>query len=271
MVLSIHRYKPVVAAALLAFAATPSSAQVPELTPFNYMLKYDVTWNNLPIGRINIETTETEFRYSLSIDTKTRGLLRLFDGTKSMLKTIGRFGEDQKPLATSFDSISRGDDSTKTTTVRYGMDGQIIKRTRTPPDDPTNRKPVPLEDANNALDPLTGMYVLRKKMHGNIAANIPDTTIRTYDGARLADMTFTVISRASLKIMGEHADAINTVMKRKPLAGYKEKEMKKWREGDPTIHVYWSADGRFIPLQADIDLKFGSISAKLAKISEKRN
>lgn len=270
MVLSIHRYKPVVAAALLAFAATPAKAQVPDLEPFNYALKYEVTWNNLPIGRIYIETTQTEFRYSLSIDTKTRGILKLFDSTRSSLKTIGRYNDDEKPIASSYDSVSKGDDKTKTTSIRYSMDGEILKRTRNPADDPASRKPVPLEDANNAVDPLTAMYLLREKMHENIANNIRETTIRTYDGARLAEMSFTVISRASMEIMGEHVNAINTVMKRTPIAGYKDKEMKKWREGDPTIHVYWSADGRFIPLQADIDLKFGTISATLDKFSKKK-
>lgn len=270
MVLSIHGYKPIVAAALVACAATPATAQVPDLKPFNYALKYNVTWNNLPIGRIRIDTTENEFRYSVSIDTKTRGIVRLFDGTTSTLKTIGRFDEDEKPIASSYESISKGDDKTKTTIVRYNMDGKIIKRVRDPADDPASRKPVPIEDANRALDPLSAMYILRKKMHDNIANNIPETKLRTYDGARLADMSFTVISRASLEIMGEHADAINTVMKRTPIAGYKEKEMKKWRAGDPTIHVYWSADGRFIPLQADIDLKFGGISAKLVSFTEKK-
>lgn len=269
MVLTVSRYKAVYLAAAL-LVASPASAQVPDLKPFNYSMKYDVTWNNLPIGRIRIDATENEFRYQVSIDTKTRGIVRLFDSTTSIIKTIGRFNEDEKPVATSYESVSKDEDSTKTTLVRYNLDGEIVKRSRNPADDPASRKPVPIEDASKAVDPLSALYLMRIKMHGNIAANIKDTSMRTYDGARLADMTFTVISRASLKIMGEHTNAINTVLKRTPIAGYKEKELKKWRAGDPTVHVYWSADGRFIPLQATIDLQFGNINAKLSEITEKK-
>lgn len=268
MVLTVSRYKAVYLAAAF-LVASPANAQVPDLKPFHYSMKYEVTWNNLPIGRVRIDTTENEFRYSVSIDTKTRGIVRLFDSTTSIVKTIGRFN-DSKPVATSYESVSKGDDSTKTTLIRYNMDGQIVKRSRTPADDPANRPPVPLDDASNAVDPLSALYLLRKKMHGNIADNVRETSMRTYDGARLAEMTFTVISRARLKHMGEHTNAINTVLKRTPIAGYKEKELKKWRAGDPTVHVYWSADGRFIPLQIDINLQFGDISAKLVNITEKK-
>lgn len=268
-----RRYKAAVLAVALV-AAAPATAQAPELVPFNFALKYDVTWNNLPIGRIRITTTETEYRYTMQVDTKTRGIVRLFDSTKSLLKSEGRFTtetrNDPKPLPQTYESRSTDDDSTKLTTVRYNLQGEIMKRTRVPADDPANRPPVPLEQANDAVDPLTAMYMARQMLRDNIARNIRETTVRTYDGARLADFTFTVVSRAQLKIMDKHVNAINIVLKRKPIAGYKEKELKKFREGDPTIHVYFSADEKFIPLQADIDLRFGAISAKLASMTTKK-
>lgn len=269
----MRRYKAVYLAAAMAFAS-PASAQVPDLAPFNYSLKYDVTWNNLPIGSIRINTTESDYRYTMEVSTKTRGIVRLFDSTKSLLKTDGRYiekdGRDHVPSPQHYESRSAGDDRTKTTTIRYNMQGEIMKRERNPADDPASRPPVPLEKANKAVDPLTAMYVARQMLRDNIARNIKETTVRTYDGARLADFTFTVISRASLEIMGEHTNAINMVLKRTPIDGYKQKELKKYREGDPTIHVYFSADERFIPLQADIDLRFGAISAKLASVSSKK-
>ncbi len=270
----VSRYKAVyLAAAMLALGGT-ASAQVPELAPFNYSLKYDVTWNNLPIGRIRIDTSESEYRYTVNVDTKTRGIIRLFDSTKSTITTDGRYiekdGRDHVPSPQSYESVSKGDDDVKTTSLRYNMQGEIMKRTRTPPDDPTNRPVVPLEKANKAVDPLTAMYVARQMLRDNIERNIRETNVRTYDGARLADFTFKVVSRASLEIMGKHTDAINMVLKRTPIEGYKAKELKKYREGDPTIHVYFSADERFIPLQADIDLRFGAISAKLASVTKKK-
>jgi hypothetical protein len=245
---------------------------VPQLAPFNYTLKYDVTWNGLPIGHVRIITSESDYRYTLTVETKTRGILRLFDGTKSTIRTEGRYiekdGREDVPSPQNYESRAKNSDRTKITTVRYNMQGEIIKRERNPADDPTNRPVVPLEKANKAVDPLTGIYVARQMLRDNIERNIRDTTVRTYDGARLADLTFKVVSRASLEVLGESTNAINIVLKRTPIDGYKKKELKKYNEGDPVIHVYFSADERFIPLAADVKLKFGTISAKLASAVE---
>lgn len=269
MVPTLRRYKAVYAAAALAFAS-PATAQVPELAPFNFTLKYDVTWNGLPIGRIGIVTTESDYRYTMAVDTKTRGIVRLFDGTKSVIKTEGRYiekdGREDVPSPQSYESRASDSDRTKTTTVRYSMQGEILKRERKPADDPLNRPVVPLEKANQAVDPLTAMYIARRMLRDNIERNIRETTVRSYDGARLADFTFKVISRASLEVMGESTNAINMVLKRTPIDGYKKKELKKYNEGDPVIHVYFSADERFIPVAADVKLKFGTISATLTSI-----
>ncbi len=264
----VSRYKAVVFVAALA-VATPASAEVPTLKPMNYTLKYDVTFNGLPIGRVRIVASEDEYRYSASVDTKTRGLMRLFDSTKSLLSATGRKDEG-KFIQKDYSSRSTDDDSTKLTTIRYGMKGEVIKSERKPPDDPANRPPVPLEDVSEALNPLTALLVARYRLRDYIAANQRAVTLRTYDGARLADLTFTAHSRTSFEIMDKRVDVVNTELTRKPIAGYKAKELKKFKEGDPVIHVYFSADERFLPVKADIAISFGTISAELVGVSTKQ-
>lgn len=264
MVLLKSRYKAVYLL-LALMVAGPATAEVPVLTPFNYKLKYDVTWNNLPIGRVRMTVTEDDYKYKMVVDTKTRGIVRMFDPTVSIITTNGRF-KDDKAVPQRYESKSTDEDSTKTTTVTYNADGNIKTRIRKPADDPAARPVVPLSEADTGTDPLTGMYQLRRDLRDNMERNARDTVMRTYDGARLADFTFRVVSRARVKVDGKYYDAINTVMTRKPIAGYKAKELKKYREGDPTIHVYFSADERLLPLQADINLSFGAITATLTDI-----
>lgn len=264
----VSRYKAVVLIAALAVAA-PAAAEVPVIKPLNYSLKYEVTFNGLPIGRIRIDTTQNEFRYAATVDTKTRGLLRMFDSTHGVIKANGNV-EEGTLVARDYSSLSKDDDSSKLTTVRYGMKGEIIKRERKPADDPTNRPPVPLEQANEGIDPVTALLTARYRLRDYIAANLRKMTIRTYDGARLADLSFTVHSRTNFEIMDKRIDVINTELTREPIAGYKKKELKKFKDGDPIIHVYFSADERFLPVQADISLTLGTISAKLVGATEKK-
>ena len=77
-------------------------------------------------------------------------------------------------------------------------------------------------------------------------------------------------SRTRFEIMGKRMNVINTDLTREPIAGYKQKELKKFKEGDPAIHVYFSADEQFLPVQADIAISYGTITAKLESISPKK-
>ena len=262
-----HRYKSLLIASLCwLWAAPPTHAQVPVLEPFDHKLRYDVYWNGLPLGRIRMEGREDAFGYQLSVDTKTRGIVRLFDETKSLITARGRIDRDTGAYVPQrYDSVSRNDKETKSTAIRYDAEGLIKTRKRVPPDDPANRPPVPLEEANEGLNPLTAMLQLRHALRDNIAINERTTVLRSYDGARLADFTFKVVSRASLEVLGEHRNAINVVMTRTPIAGYKQKELKKIAEGEPVVHVFFSADAAFIPLEATIKLRFGMIELKLTE------
>jgi len=267
-------YKAMALASFILLAAGTAHAQVPVLEPFDHKLRYDVYWNNIPLGRIRLEGKEDSFGYTVSADTKTRGIVRMFDATQSVITASGRIAEpgDDNELtqktfyAHRYDSTSTNEDEVKTTTLRYGEDGVLTKVKRNPPDDPANRPPVPLEQASKGLDPLTAMLALRYQLRDNIALNERKTVMRSYDGARLADFIFTVVSRAQMEVMDEHREAINVVMTRTPIAGYKAKELKKYEEGDPTVHVFFSADAAFIPLGAEIKLRFGSISVKLTEM-----
>lgn len=253
-----------------AMAAFPATAQVPELTPLTYKMRYEVTWNGIALGRVRIETKEDKFGYRMSVDSKTRGILNLFDPQRGVIIASGKVTERGEYLPHSYASRALSEEGRRTT-IRYDKEGTIISRERTPPDDPKRRPVVPLADANTGRDPLTAFYMLRKTMHRNIAFNVRDTVMRTYDGARLADFTFSVISRARVEPMNDgdkYVNAINTIVTRKPLAGYKDKELAKHAKGDPSIHIYFSADEKFIPLMLDIDLPLGTLNIKLVEISD---
>ena len=268
MGISIRRNKAAFFALALLFTP-PALAAVPSLEPMNYAVRYDVYWNNIPLGRVRITTHEDSFGYEVTVDTKTRGILALFDKQTSTASARGRV-EENGYIPVEYRSRSADSDGARSTTLQYDSEGGLKSRARTPDDDPNWRKPVPTEQADTATDPITGFLRLRRAMHANIARDLRETHQRTYEGARLAEFTFTVISRARTEVMEEYHDSINIVPTRMPIAGYTPKEQKKFAEkGDPTVHVYFSADGRFIPLMAEAALPFGSLSARLTEFSRR--
>lgn len=248
----------------LALMSTPALAVVPPLEPLNLTARYDVYWNGLPLGRLRITVKEDMLGYALSVDTKTRGLADIFAESRSFAQARGTRSDDRY-IPRYYLSESASENQRKTV-ITYDETGAIEQRERTPQDNPAWRPIVPLNEANTATDPITAFFIARQRMHDNIANNVRETQVRTYEGARLALFNIEVISPATLKIMKKSVNAINTVPTRTILNGYTPKEIKKYKKGDPTVHVYFSADGRFIPLLAEVNLPLGTLKAELTEL-----
>jgi len=253
---------------LAGLIAQPAQAEVPPLAPMTIKAKYIVDWNGITIGRINFTSEELAGRYHMMLDTKTSGVARIFSSEATFATAEGIITDDGKYIPQRFESRPIHDDDTRPRTVlTYDEAGKLKTRERNPDDDPAWRPPVTLERAAGSMDPASAGLAMRRLIHDHMAQEIRESTVRTYEGARLADMTVKVISRAHVDYMNEYHDAINTVVTRAPLEGYTPKEKKKFEEGDPTIHLYFSADAKMLPVKATVDAPFGEISATLVEIN----
>jgi hypothetical protein len=150
--------------------------------------------------------------------------------------------------------------------MRYDGDGNLTFRKRLKEDDPNWRAQVPWDEANKATDPVTAAYIVRQNIRDGMEIGNRVTTVKLYDGARLADFMFKVVSPARVEAMDKFYDAINVVVSRAPILGYTPKELKKFKEGDPTVHVYFSADERMLPLKAEMQVTLGKLSATLVEL-----
>lgn len=248
----------------LGIACATQAAEVPTLAPLNLHAQYTIRWGGITIGRVNVESTEDDFGYHLSIDTKTKGLTRLISDEKTVSEVKGHFSPTGDYLPLTYSS-NRNKADAGFTKLTWDAEGKLAKREREPDDDPTWRPPVSTELANTATDTISAGLALRKKMHDHMAKDIRETTVRSYDGARLAELTFKVVSKARVEVDNDYYDAINVVVTRKPILGYTPKELKKFEAGDPVIHLYFSADEKMIPLKATAAIAYGEISASLLK------
>ena len=250
--------------AITLLFSLPAAAQVPELLPLNYKGKYEVVWNGLGIGRIRVEIREDAFSYSITTDTKTSGVARMFSKEKSLAKASGRI-RDGAYFPTRYESKNVRSKGEQRTLMTYDEQSDIKTYEREPKDNPSWRPEVPRSEANSAYDPMTGFLVARHKLRDAMSKNQKNVSVRTYDGARLATLGVEVVSPARIEKLGEYVKAINTVVTRQPINGYTPKEWKKFKEGDPPIHLYLSADADMLPLQISIGLSFGTLAVRLVE------
>ncbi len=247
----------------------PTLTHAAPIAPLTIQAKYIVAWNGITIGRIRLNANETANSYSISVDTKTRGIGALFSNEKRIAMAEGKISADGRHIPSKYESRPQKEtgEAPKYSILRYDNEGRIQSREVVPDDTPNYRPAVPAADVNLATDSVTAGLVLRRKLHGEIAKNGNTTSVKTYDGSRLAEMKFAVVKpEAKVEIMDNYVAAVNTVVTRTPIKGYTAKEMKKYNAGDPEIHLYFSDDEKFIPVKATINTSFGQLSATLDEL-----
>ena len=248
-----------------SFAAYADPA--PPLAPLVMEGKYFVAWNGLVMGRINLSAHEDAQNYTLTVDTKTHGVGILFKTERRIAEANGAV-TPQGYIAHHFESRPQGKDEGQRSTIEFDAAGKIATREQVPQDDRNWRPEVSLADANTANDPVTAGLVLRRKLYEALAQGKNEVAIRTYDGSRLAEMKFAALAdHARVTMPGDgYGDAINTIVTREPIAGYTPKEIKKYNAGDPIIHLYFSADAKFVPVRATVSLPIGELSVSLEEM-----
>ncbi len=263
----MRRYKILVFALISAAAPLAAGAQVPPLEPATSSLRYDASFDGLPIGHMFVTIHETSMHYDMKIDTKSGGLVNVFAPLKSVATATGTRDANGGYIPSVYDSFNDkdGEIHDKKTHLTYHDDGTLDTRERNPDDDPNWRPPVPPAEVGTAADPITAFLQHRRLLHDAMANERHDASVTSYDGARLCGIHFHVVSPAHVEIMGKYVDAINTVITRHPIAGYTPKELKKFNIGDPVMHVYFSADGRLMPVMMTIALPYGEVKIVLSQ------
>jgi len=251
-------------ASLLACAwlfASPAHA----LEPLNENAYYRLTWNGISLGRIRIDSEESEHSYQMVVDTKSKGIVSLFSPFKTVAVVTGiKAGGEYIPRRYRTQSERNNDCENCGTTITYTESGTIETRERIPQDDPAWRPEVPLDEANTGSDPITAYFELREKLRRNLDQGINATTVRTYDGKRLADITFTITGKGKADIRGETIPVLEATATRTPINGYTPKEWKKFKEGDPIFHALFADDPTLRLVHFEFDLALGTLVMELS-------
>lgn len=253
-----------------SFAMAAEAVSPPPLQPLNFEARYDGTFTGVKLGRLRIDMKEDKESYELKLDTKLSGLARVFSEMRSFAQARGiKKGQTYLPQFYESTEEKNGDPKAREAWIKYDEKAAIAERFRNPMDDPYWRPIVPIADANTGVDPISAYMLLRPKLQQILDKPGQQTFVRTYDGARLAEMNFRVVGRTSIEIMDKKMPVVDTTLTRALLDGYTPKEKRKFKEGDPEIHIYFSDDARLLPVKATIALPAGSFHIALAELKQK--
>ena len=239
-------------------AAVPAHAQnPPTLDLLQGEYKYRIAWNGIKIGRVNFYFEETEQAYRVIVDTKTSGVARMLHALHSITTGNGRKIEGRYIPEFYHANSNSEEGKGRVAKLYFNADGTLERREVSPPEDPLWRPEVPADELVSARDPVTAFFVMRQQIAANLAQDVNTTRAQVYDGRRLAEIVVRVIQ--------PDAPMIATVITRQPMNGYTPKELKKFEAGDPAVHIHFSRNSQFMPLRAEADTRFGTISATLEK------
>lgn len=265
-----------VALALTYVNSSPTWAKVANgpapLAPLHFTARYDGSYGFVPLGRILLTLDDDQpGHYKIVLDTKSQGLVSWFSAMKSLASAEGISAAHHRYVPQLYHSGDVRKNVPSSQMIRYDRQGKILERKREPMDDPNWRPVVPLEQANTGVDPITAYLALRPKLYDMLMNQTSDISVRTYDGARLADMQFHFVRHTTRDVLGQPTPVIDTTIKRKILQGYTPKEQKKFAAGDPEIHVYFTDDAKLIPVAVEVTLGIGVLDITLAELQETKS
>ncbi len=236
---------------ILALAAPAMAAPtLPE------SLYYRLSWNGISLGRIRVTATETPTTYSMLIDTKSKGVASMFSPFRTLAQVQG-IKQQGRYIPTRYETTSEKSDEgdNHTNLITYDENGRILTQASNPPNnDPSWRPIVPVDKASEATDPITAFIAMRAELVRASVQGVGEISRKSYDNKRLAVLKATLLSKSKT--------SIRTRISRHPIAGYTEKELKKYKQGDPEFIVtFFTADSHIMPSKLELKLLLGTLIA----------
>ncbi len=230
---------------------------------------YDFTWSGIPVGKIVITVNETDNSYRINSYARTKGIIRLFSRHKSKVFVEGaRANGNYLPLY-FHSKYMDGDKQQRSIEIRYNKSGDVITENISPPKR-ASRPEVPAELKKNSVDILTSILALRQKLSA-IFTNCSKSKsaqkckfyIPIFDGKRRFDLWAEIIEPNSNFISaGTSQPAIKLQLWRVPIAGFRDKELKRIRQKDVPVYLFINPQ-TYTPLGLTLHIYGATLAARL--------
>ncbi|GEM_PF-5687385 len=198
---------------------------------------YVFSWSGIRIGKLHLEMNQDDSDYEIASKLKTSGIVAMFNDHKSFTKVKGKSqGSTFKPR--DFRSNYYSGKKDKLIALKYDVNGKIIDEEISPPKR-ASRPEVPENMKIGAADSLTAIFSMREEIKDALVKGETEMTVPVFDGKRRFDLHARIINpNTNLNLNGDKIPAIKLGLRRTPVAGFKEKELKKLAKGEPELEFF---------------------------------
>ncbi len=253
--------------------AAPSAAADIEQTE---RLTYSAMLGGLHVADLMVTLIQSEAGYSSGLEIVSRGVVRWVQDFRADINGVGGFAlaplpngaEALQPMPVSFQREWTGGEFASAMAMMFDPDtreaivserlynpltGEDLSRDDMPWNEDErreNRKPVPEELRRNVLDPMGAFISARRQImaQGGATGSTKSFRVPIYDGQRRYDIVGKTGPVRSTAINGKETAVVPVSLKLEPVFGFNSRSSE--RMDDVDSRLYFSADGRFIPLQA---------------------
>jgi hypothetical protein len=203
--------------------------------------QYQAFWSGLPIAKFSLSETPGKQATRLGGYIKTRGLVQwLAPFTNEASATISCDAQKQCTPG-GFEGTTHIDGKTKRAIIQYSEAGKLptrIEDPKHPNDDPPGQRTMPTPaQRRGAVDGLTFLYQLRQDIP---KIGEPAKHWKLFDSKRLYEVTVTASDLACPLKGCPPARAVE--LRVKAIAGFSEKENKRWNSKPMAPATLWFTD-----------------------------
>jgi hypothetical protein len=238
-------------------------------------LTYAAMLGGLHVADLMVTLDQNEVGYRSDLEVISRGVVRwvqdfraritgegafapteLENGSEILLLQPDRFHREWTGGEVSSLMTMTFDPETGEAVVAERLYNPLTDEDLSPEDMPWNRderreerEPVPEDLRRDVLDPMGAFIAARRQILAQGGASGASKSFRVpiYDGQRRYDIVGKTAPIRSTEINGTEMAVIPVSVKLEPVFGFNERS--KNRMTDTTSRLYFSADGRFIPIQ----------------------
>lgn len=248
---------------LLFLSVAYDSAAQDGLPPLQFKGIYEFTFSNVAFGRIGIDIIQTPDQYSIASDIMTMGLINFFVKHSSHT-TVSAKGKDFLYPERAYETHYKTRNKPRYVKLVYS-NNHVSDEQIQPPENRSKRPAVAAAVKDNAFDPLSFVIQMRQQLYYALQQKKPTYSIDVYDGRRVTQADFTVEGHRFIQFRNKKTGVVVVAVRRKLIAGFSPDEMNDISRNEPPLYIYFTDDTRLVPIQFDVNLWMGMLSATLVK------
>lgn len=229
---------------------------------------YEVYWSGFEVAGLKFSEEQNDANYEIVVEIDSRSIAKYFSKYSSINQVSG-FKKDGEFVPQVYHSKWWRRDEKQDIELVFSGAGDVTKETLVPPERVGKRPEVGSEYKVGVFDPVTAAIVSRETIRKKLEEDpnfTGDFTVPTFDAKRRFDVICSVKGYEQINVNGESQRLLRASIERKPVAGFRERDLKEMREQNQIIDFY--LNDNFVPVYGVAKAQVGRATIKLVSSRE---